>query len=258
MATGRDNLLAVLNRADSVDIAEGLVAYYRYREVMVSLGEYYGYSVETVTAVFAATSPNNDYVKNLRSTATLLAGHRAGLGIESLTVSTYGHCGRRAWRYLTGEADFLGTVKGKKIRAFYQNILNPLDPEPVTIDGHAVNAWRGKAVALKKVASGKFDYEEVAQDYRLVARKRGMLPHQLQAIIWFAWKRINRILYNGQLGFFHKGDAWKTLIRPEEIKVFGEKKKEMHSKGLQGGTKGAGVQILFPFVRGEGGATEGG
>ena len=216
MRKGIKNILKILNAADDVDVNEGRIAYFRYREMCVSIQQLFPeYTLEQVVAVLAATSPNNDYVGNLRTTVTILDAHRHGR--TYCNASSYGACRRRAFSYLDG-VSFLGTVKGEKIRAFYHNILNPIDPFNVTIDGHAVNIWRGMREPLKGLKA--FKYKQVAEDYRAVARSVGLLPSQLQAITWFAWKRINKIFYNPpQLHLFEdrSGNFWRTLIHLEEI-----------------------------------------
>lgn len=219
---GRENILKVLDRADEVDREEGKVAYPRYNEVLGEIAGLYGYPLPAVIACFAALSPNNDYVGNLRSAVSVLVGHRAGVPVQEIKVSTYNHCRDRAYTYLSG-VSFLDTVVGKKIRSFYLNILDPLDPEPVTIDGHAINIWRGERLPLKTVAHGTTRYEIVATDFRAVAQEAGLLPNQLQAITWFTWKRVHRIIYGGrQLELFtdRSGDFWRTLRRPEDIKPY--------------------------------------
>lgn len=215
------NIERVLAKADAIDIAEGRLAYYRYNEVIRGLSTYYDYPLDRVTAAFAALSPNNDYIKNLRSLVTLLKGMRDGKAIEDCPVSTYLHCRGRAWSYLSGEASFIATVRGKKIINFYQNILNPLDPYPVTIDGHAFNVWRGKRAVMKESLIKPRLYETIAEDFRKVARRKRLQAHQVQAIVWFTWKRIHRILATSQLNYLNTpGDVWQTLYRPEDIKPF--------------------------------------
>jgi hypothetical protein len=216
------NILKILDQADAVDINEGRVAYFRYLEVCRQIADRYGYDLPLVVAVVAATSPNCDYRGNLRSALTIIDAHKNGIPFERITVSSYRQCGERAYSYLDG-VDFLGTVKGPKIRAFYTNIMYPLDPHPVTIDGHAINIWRGKRIRLNQIKT--FKYEAVAEDYREAARRVRLLPNQLQAITWFTWKRINKIIYNPQPNFFtHKpDDFWQTLgtfdgLEPYQLK----------------------------------------
>jgi hypothetical protein len=106
-----ENIKRTLARADAIDYREGLQAYHNYNRTAQGLASLYGYPLEVVAAVFVALSPNNDYIKNLRSTATLLKGHKLGMPVESLTVSTYKACKLRAWRVLDGE-DFLSVRCG--------------------------------------------------------------------------------------------------------------------------------------------------
>jgi hypothetical protein len=215
----RKNIAKVLRRADPIDVDEGLLAFPRYQEMMRRLADHYSFSIEHVTACFVALSPNNDYLKNLRSTVTLLKGFKEGVEVESLTVSTYNACKYRAWRFLHGD-DFLSVTKGPKTRAFYQNILDPYNPHPVTIDGHMVSVWTGKRMTMKQVATQGFNYEIVATDFRAVAYDARLLPNQLQAIVWFTWKRINRIVYDGQFRLFDREDCWRLIRQPDEIIPF--------------------------------------
>lgn len=223
MPGSRANILRVMNRADCVDIDEGRLSYFRYNEVLKNLASYFGVEFPSAVAVFAALSPNSDYQGNLRSTATVIKGWRDGVPVDRIRVVTYNHCRDRAFEYLNGTS-FLGTVKGKKIRSFYSNILNPMDPGPVTIDGHAVNIWRGRRMTLKAVATdGRFNYENVARDYRSAAERVGLLPNQVQAITWFTWKRVHAILYPGRQFELYRdvsADFWRTVVDPTEIETF--------------------------------------
>lgn len=217
------NVRRVFDLADVTDYNEGLLSYRRYNEVMQGLADYYGVRLPAAVAVFCALSPNSDYKGNLRSAASVLKGFTEGVPVEFIRVSTYKHCRDRAYSYLTG-VNFLASVSGKKIASFYRNILNPDDPEPVTIDGHAVNVWRGRRENLKAVVVGRgFNYDQVARDYRLVARDVGLLPNQVQSVTWFTWKRIHSILNPArQLHLFKdvSADLWQTLADPASIEPF--------------------------------------
>lgn len=218
MAGSQRNILRVLNAADSVDIDEGRLSFFRYHEVLRNLAAHYGIDFQTCVAIFCALSPNSDYQGNLRSTASVIAGWLAGVECDWIRVVTYNHCRDRAFSYLNGTS-FLDTVKGPKIKSFYLNIVNPMDPHPVTIDGHAVNIWKGRRRNLRD-AVGTFNYNRVADEYRAVAKRVGLLPNQVQAIAWFSWKRMHRIFYPGrQLELFadNSADLWKTLVDPTTI-----------------------------------------
>ncbi|MEM1149226.1 MAG: hypothetical protein AAGI03_01515 [Pseudomonadota bacterium] len=219
---GRRNLRQFFDLADHIDRAEGLVAYSRYHQVMRDLADAYDSTLPRTLAAFCALSPNNDYVGNLRSTASVLAGVKDGVDPGDIVVSTYKHCRDRAYQYATGEAQFLGHARGPKIRAFYRNILDPHDWEPVTIDGHMKAAFEGKPLTMKEaIVRSAREYDVIANETRRLANRLGLLPNQLQAIIWFARKRVLRIKFEPQISLFARtDDLWATLVSPSEVPPF--------------------------------------
>lgn len=218
------NLKSLYRLADRDDIAEGLQAYTRYNIVLTQISNHYGFQLDRTIAAFAALSPNNDYVGNLRSLVSLLAGLNAGTPLDDITVSTYRACLKRAHIFATGQAEFLAVTQGPKTRAFYSNLLDPTDPKPVTIDGHMVGAFRGNAGTMKDNLVQRAGYEKIAKSVRLLARKNNMLPNQMQAILWFTRKRVLNVKYDSQLDLFARiDDKWGTLIQVENIRPFKRK-----------------------------------
>lgn len=212
------NLLDIWNRRDDADHREGLLAYRRYRQVMAAFADYYEFPLKDVTSAFVALSPNSDYHGNLRSLASVLSGVNEGVPIEDITVSTYKACRNRAVSYVTGRSSFLKTVKGPKIRAFRDNILRPNTSREVTVDGHMVAAWAGKAMTMKEAAhvmKGPSDYLEIANGIRAIAADNNVAPCQAQAILWLTRKRVFGVKYSAQLELFApKNDSTKTLCHP--------------------------------------------
>ena len=192
----------MLDKADAIDFREGISAYTLYHKVIQNFALAYGAKFEPTLAAFCALSPQNDYYGNLRSLAGVLHAVQHSIPLEEVIVSTYNHCRNRAYAYLTGSADFLSTVKGLKIRAFYANILDPADPIPVTVDGHMVCAWRGINVPMKVASIRPAEYAEIAKGVREMARELDLIPNQLQAVIWLTRKRLEKIKYNPQLHLF--------------------------------------------------------
>ncbi len=233
--TGLDNIMRTFDRADEIDLSEGLSAYFHYRETMAAVGRHYGYTLEQTAAAFAALSPNNDYVGNLRSLVSVMQAHRRA-AVEGgadparaadFTVSSYRHCAERALLYLSG-VPFLEHAKGPKICSFYVNITQPWVPHVVTIDGHMVSVWTGRRWRMKevpesKVIAGRRRYEAVADDFRLASMRLGILASQVQAVCWFTWKRVNGIVFDSQLSLLREGDQWGLSVPPEEIRPFAAK-----------------------------------
>jgi hypothetical protein len=211
--SGYDNLKALLDQADADDLAEGKLAYERYHKVIDWFSDSYGVAFDRTLAAFVALSPNNDYYSNLRSLASVLQWRDEDP--NAITVSTYNHCKLRALSYIKGEATFLDTAKGPKIRSFYLNILNPLDPLPVTVDGHMHAAYAGKRWTMKEAIVRPKQYDAISSVVRHVAADCGLIGCQAQATIWFARKRTLGIVYKPQLDLFcDPSDKWHTLIKP--------------------------------------------
>jgi hypothetical protein len=219
------NLQRMLDLADDHDRAEGRMAYVRYHQVMRLFAEEYGFDLDRTTAAFVALSPNNDYFGNLRSLASLLHGINQGWNLRDITISTYNHCRDRAFNYATGIEEFLTPGRGRKITAFYHNIVNPFGDEHVTVDGHMVCCYHGFDKPMKdaKVRGAKH-YAEIQDAVKAVSQIAGMLPHEAQATMWFTRKRLAGIKYKAQLELFALADdKWNTLVHPKDAPPYKRK-----------------------------------
>ena len=218
------NLEALFERAEDGDIAEGLLAYERYHSVLRHFAEWYYFGIVPTVEAFAALSPNNDYHGNLRSLASVLDGINKQRKAEDIKVSTYNACRDRAIQYVTGEVSFLDTVKGLKIRAFRHNLLYPAASREVTVDGHMIAAWLGRDALTMKQAQKKFTtakYREIAKDITALARRKSILPHQMQAVLWITRKRVLSIKYNAQYHLEHgPTDLSRILCHPRNYPPF--------------------------------------
>ena len=211
----------MLRQADAIDMQEGLLAYQRYHDVMAQMSQQYSIEIEKVIAVFVSTSPNNDYVNNLRSTISILAGIYHGVPEEQVTISRYKHCRARAWQYATGQRNFLRETKGPKVINFYHNILDPTDNRYVTIDGHMSAIWQNKNLTMKEALISKGEYNEISAAVKKLAFREMMLPNQLQAILWFTRKRVCNIKSENQFDLLlPKGDLWKTSRNIKDLKPY--------------------------------------
>lgn len=219
----RANLERMFARADADDLREAAQAYFRYHRLMREIADAYTQPFERTVAAFAALSPNNDYVGNLRSLVSVLDGIKAGAPLESIVVSTYKHCRDRAYSYLVGAEQFPQRTTGLKILNFYMNIIDPTDLRWVTIDGHMCAAYRGDDAATMKdaIVRSRAEYEEIAFVVKECARAHFMLPHQYQAAIWFARKRTLRVRFDAQINLFRpRDDLWQISHPVAELKPY--------------------------------------
>lgn len=222
------NLEKLLELADVHDREDGMRAYLRYHDLMRDIATHYGEDFRGVVGAFAALSPNNDYVGNLRSLVTLLVAKAKGQGsimreldaMRSVNVSTYRHCRNRAILYLTGTG-FLDHAKGLKIRSFYRNIVDPTEWGPVTIDGHMAAAFRDSDGTVKDAKVNRSQYLEIATAIRFLAAQNELIPHQMQATLWYTRKRVKNVKYDPQLDLLSIGDgAQKTMFKVGDIRPF--------------------------------------
>lgn len=222
MNQAQKNISNVLAQADSHDLRAGAEAYQKYHECLRGISSHYQTGFCQTVAAFAALSPNNDYTGNLHSLVSLIQGVQAGLSVDQVTTSTYKACRDRAYNFLTGEKDFLMETGGPKTRAFYHNILRPEDPRHITIDGHMYGVYAGERMTMVeaiRVMRGN-SYEKIAQEFIKVARRNRLIPNQLQATLWFTWKRLHTVVYHAaQLSLFGS-DPWGLIVPPEQIKPF--------------------------------------
>lgn len=232
------NLYGLFEKADRADYEEGLLAYTRYHDVMVRVAQRYEMPLDVVVAAFVALSPNNDYTGNLRSLMSVLEGHRKGHTFDHVQVSTYRHAGARAWSYVQGTASFLDLARGPKIVNFYHNVLYPSDNRWVTVDGHMVAAWRGQNLTMKQaIPKGVKEYHDIAHAVKRMAFSLFLLPHQVQAIIWFVRKRTLNVKYDPQHSLFaDRSDIWRTSRQVDDILPFPPRRVEEISSAPQEST----------------------
>lgn len=209
-------------------LEEGLKAYPSYHRTLRNFSEFYGFGFVPTVEAFAALSPANDYHGNLRSLASLLHGIANGVPPKDITVSTFNSAAHRAYSYVTGEASFLDTVNGRKIRAFRDNILYLDKSREITIDGHMVGLWRGESLTMKEanLVLQRTGYDNVADDFLKYARKAKVAPCVFQATLWFYQKNSRQIKYSDQLDMFYShGTKWVSDLDPADFPPYPTKKR---------------------------------
>lgn len=130
--------------------------------------------------IIAALSPQMPWQHNL-----VEARRMANEGKAGHTRDFVGKA--RAIREGEHPLDVLG---GNKVRNFYGNIVEPDDPDPVTIDRHAHDLAIGRKFPQESdrgLGSAK-RYGHFADAYRAAAEHLGVEhPNQIQATTWLKW-----------------------------------------------------------------------
>ena len=177
------NILAVYNGASADNMRSGISWYNDAHNFAISLDK----RVEVSAAVIAVLSPNTSWSANKT------------LALRAFSQASGEGCGfpdkvNKVNRIFAGESPF-DVVRGPKVTAFFQTILNPWDSDitPV-IDRHAQDIADGirNTEKSRKVPTGKA-YSAYADGYRAVSRTVGLPPHMVQAITWEAWREANGI-----------------------------------------------------------------
>ncbi len=80
---------------------------------------------------------------------------------------------------------------GPKTRAFYACLVDPENVVDVCIDRHAASAALGRRGSRGGSAVERIPltlYRWIARHYVAIAKRVGLAPHQVQAIIWSVWR----------------------------------------------------------------------
>lgn len=203
------NILAVYFRSNDQDKLAGLTWYTEAHEIALGISLKHSTEVSKVVGVLAAISPGNNWGRNIMEAEEFISAF-----VKGHTLPTVGIYGRRnvakARRILNGESPerVLHTKTGPKVWAFYCNILSPLTSQELTIDRHAkALAYNFPAVRPgyasndKLSVVGKVEYRYLVRHYRVIAERLGLVPHQLQAICWVTWKRLEGRLTQAEVPF---------------------------------------------------------
>jgi hypothetical protein len=200
------NLLALYHHSTDWEKREGACYYDNQRKRIWRIGhmQHYGdvvFEQSRLCAAFAVLSPNQTEKTNyiaLSQCCQIVTGRRP----EDSSVSAYGKNKAKARAILRG-GDIDAHIKGRKVRSFYHNTIDPDDSSYVTIDGHMLSVWCGRRILLKtrEANLSTKEYQAIADDMRIAAGFLGYSAPRLQAILWLAWKRVNRIVYSPQTCF---------------------------------------------------------
>ena len=81
-------------------------------------------------------------------------------------------------------------VTGPKVTVFFESLVDPEKMrEHLTLDGHAINIWRGEKKPLKGLKQPTArERPAMEADYAKAAAELGMSVQGLQALTWYIWK----------------------------------------------------------------------
>lgn len=155
------------------DILSGMFWYEKAHNICKDISANHNIPLWKVVGMLAALSPRNKWHRNLLDVESCI------ISGELASVATFGANKQKALRILelSEFSEIWSTLNGRKITNFFCNILYFKDSGPVTVD-----IWAARAVSVDDLRSKH--YSSIALAYREAADSIGILPHELQAIIW--------------------------------------------------------------------------
>jgi hypothetical protein len=179
---GYNNIAKVLSSASDEEIEYWSRWYYNASQDVRSLASKHKIPFRTAAAIVAVLSPGNKWTANLAAADKLLSG--------ADTINSYPENIRKARAML--DSWKTDRVSGPKVTVFFNSLVDPkATAERMTLDGHAINIWRGTKRGLKGINTpkeGSAERKQMLADYAAVAKDFGLSTQAVQAITWYIWK----------------------------------------------------------------------
>jgi len=181
-------LLSLWNNASPETKRDGLNWYNAANAFCEGLSNLYNVPMHQVCAVVAILSPAVSWDVNKADAERVIRAFSTGGEAKALNtkVSTYGNNRKKAVSVLLG-AEFVKTRTNFKTYSFFRNILQPELASYVTIDRHAVKAYKGMKAGGSVTSTPKV-YKLAEQAYKALAEHLNITPCQAQAVIWVQYK----------------------------------------------------------------------
>lgn len=192
----------VLKYAKPREHRDGRAWYVIANKTIHDMADRYDIAFEKVAGIVAVLSPSVEWKENLQDAADFIrtqGKHRP---------RTYGRNVKTARRILRSKStvavlDIIAGLQGFKVKAFFDNLVNPLNSTAVTIDTHLIRAWYGSPFLTKAQVSAGFRrviYSEIFRDVITLAAQMQVRPLEAQAILWVTWKKIAPFKKSAALG----------------------------------------------------------
>lgn len=158
-------------RATEADILAGKAWYAEARQLAEDLAlQHASMTVEQAGVMIAQLSPRLRWDKN-RAAAIDLAAGRTPSGVIGRSIG-------KAREAMAATDPWTTFGKAPKTRSFAANILG--NEHAVTVD-----VWAARAAGFTEAELSRAGvYEAIAHAYRLAAKRQGITPAQMQAIVW--------------------------------------------------------------------------
>lgn len=180
------NLVKLFNKVPTEPLREGIEWYKQANLFCHGLSIKFEIELSVVCGIMSALSPGTNYEQNKKDVFALISANKDG-GRRNVRFTTYGQNVLKAQDIYSGVRnpfEAFSVKTGAKTYNFFHNLLDPSSAEFVTIDRHAFT------IATEQTYKGLTmkQYEKVADWYKRAADKLGLIPCQLQAILWVDYR----------------------------------------------------------------------
>lgn len=185
------NILNVYNRADAETLRDGLAWYLDAHNTARTMGAKDARYLPRNAGIIAALSPLNGWNNNKRKAMQVIANRgRIVIGPDGSNGIGLSKNVEKAVAIYNG-ADPRIVLRGLKVRAFFETILDPTGDVIPVIDRHAFDIAVGEKTndVRRGILSRKGVYHEFANAYRTAAKSAGIGSAQMQAVTWVQWRR---------------------------------------------------------------------
>lgn len=166
------NIVDTFHQATPENKAVGKRWYQEAHNYCLKLSKHFKQPLEVVVGIVAALSPRREWNLNKRQARFFFEGQR--------NLQTRVQMTKCEW-ILAGH-DIPTALGGMKTVNFYLNILNPKDPDSVTIDRHMLKFYPEVTNLTPK------KYTEIMEDFKITAHYEGTIANRVQATCWLEVK----------------------------------------------------------------------
>lgn len=181
----------LIKKYEQVKDKSGIDWYRQGHTWALSVADKYSLSLVTVCGVMSALSPATNWEQNKRDTVNLIARKRG------YKCGTYGNNVSKAREILKHGIPLFNVKTGAKTYNFFHNLLEPDNSAFICVDRHAYTIATGEPYTGLHFAK----YRKVADMYVKAAKKIGILPNELQAVLWVDYRTKENIKFNIDVPF---------------------------------------------------------
>lgn len=181
-------IIAILEEASRQERYAGMTWYQDAHDMCHKWAiDYNIFSHSHVAGIIAALSPQRSWESNLEIAELVLRGETAGQLDHAIASAQAMRSGVHPTVVLYEKG-----MNNPKVRAFYENMDDPIHSLAVTVDRHVLGIVMDDFRAIQKaglrITPGENAF--LQERFRILAQGLGMRPNQLQAITWVVWKRL--------------------------------------------------------------------